>query len=212
MQRQRPPTDFAETVAAAATLDGGATTYGAPRTLLYVTVKRDNPTWRDLYGHWWLKVGEHSYGWWPRAVPVGLRQLLTGTDGVLNGIGLLGRSGTWDRDAQHGQAAAHAFHPILVEPLSDQEVRQRLQTYAHGYHSLWRWGWTAGTQHHTCRSFQDGLLQATALTEGLEHLPSRGQGCLLLYRPRTLLWWLQDRLDERQHRSSKLLASGRCPR
>lgn len=174
------------------------TTYGAPRTLLFVTVKRDNPTWRDLYGHWWVEVGEESWGWWPRAVPVGLRQLATGSDGVLNGVGLLGRSGTWHRDAQHGQAAAHSFHPVLLEPIPDDEVRTRLRTYAHAYRGEWRWAWTRRTQHDTCRSFQDGLLRAAGLTEGPEHLASRGSGCPFLYRPRTLLWWLQDRLDRAQ--------------
>ena len=51
------------------------TIWGAPRSLLWVTVKRDNPTLRDLYGHWWVEAGEQSGGWWPRAVPVGVRQL-----------------------------------------------------------------------------------------------------------------------------------------
>ena len=171
---------------------GVDTVYGAPRTLLFVTVKRDNPTWRDLYGHWWLEVGDQSWGWWPRAVPVGLKQLLLGTGGVLNGIGLLGRSGTWYRDAQHGQDAAHAFHPVLVLPISDQQVRDRLRDYAHAYRGAWKWAWTARSQHDNCRSFQDRQLQAAGLQEGVEHLASRGSGCPFLYRPRTLLWWLQD--------------------
>lgn len=169
--------------------------YGAPRTLLYVTVKRDNPSWRDLYGHWWLEVGEQSYGWWPRAVPIGVRQLMTGTQGVLNGVGLLGRSGTWQRDAQHGHSAAHAFHPVLVLPLTDEQVRTRLREFAEHYRGAWRWAWTARTQPDTCRSFQDGLMRAAGLREGVEQLASRGKGCPFLYRPRTLLWWVQDRLD-----------------
>lgn len=73
------------------------TTYGAPRTLLTVTVKRDNPIWHDLYGHWWLEMGDESYGWWPTTVPLGVRDVLFGTSGVLNGMGLLHRSGTWYR-------------------------------------------------------------------------------------------------------------------
>lgn len=174
------------------------TSYGAPRTLLYVTVKRDNPSWRDLYGHWWVEVGEQSWGWWPRAVPLGLRQVLFGSDGVLNGVGLLGRAGTWERDASHGLAAAHSFHPVLVEPISDDEVRARLQAYAQAYRGRWRWAWSSRTAHETCRSFQDGLLAAAGLSEGQEQLASRGSGCPFLYRPRTLLWWFQDRLEGRQ--------------
>lgn len=171
------------------------TVWGAPRTLLWVTVKRDNPTLRDLYGHWWVEAGDESWGWWPRAVPVGLRQLALGTDGVLNGAGLIGRAGTWSRDAQHGQPAAHAFHPVLVEAVPDDEVAARLRAYAHGYSGEWRWAWTRRAEHDTCRSFQDELLRAAGLTEGLQHLASRGSGCPFLYRPRTLRWWAQDLLD-----------------
>lgn len=170
----------------------GEVTYGAPRTLLFVTVKRDNPSWRELYGHWWVEVGEESYGWWPRAVPVGLRELLTGTSGVLNGMGLLNRSGTWHRDAQHGCGSMHAFHPVLTVALCDNDVRSRLRDFAHAYRGSWHWSWKLRGQHDTCRSFQDALLRAAELHEGIEHLPSRGSGCPFLYGPRTLLWWLQD--------------------
>ena len=168
------------------------TTYGAPRTLLFVTVKRDNPCWRDLYGHWWLEVGEESYGWWPSAVPLGLRTVLFGGGGVLNGMGLLGRSGSWHRDAQHGRSSSHAFHPVLTLPLSDDEVRARVRDFAHSYRGAWRWAWTPHGRSDTCRTFQDALLASAGLQEGLEHLASRGSGCPFLYRPRTLWWWLQD--------------------
>ena len=178
--------------AAAAAVD---TVWGAPRTLLWVTVKRDNPTWRDLYGHWWVEAGDQSWGWWPRAVPVGLRQLALGGGGVLNGVGLLGRSGTWRRDAQHGQPAAHAFQPVLVELISDQEVLVRMEAYAGSFSGGWRWAWTRRGVPQTCRSFQDGLLRAAGLIEGIEQLPSRGSGCPFLYRPRTVLWRAQDLLD-----------------
>jgi hypothetical protein len=150
---------------------------------------------RDLYGHWWVEAGDESWGWWPCAVPVGLRQLARGTDGVLNGVGLIGRKGTWSRDAQHGQPAAHSFHPVLVEAVPDDEVAARLRCYAQGYAGAWRWAWTRRSSHDTCRSFQDDLLRAAGLVEGVEHLASRGSGCPFLYRPRTLLWWAQDRLE-----------------
>lgn len=195
-----PPPDLAAPPAAP---PGVETVWGAPRTLLWVTVKRDNPTMRDLYGHWWVEAGAESWGWWPRAVPVGLRQLARGTDGVLNGAGLLGRKGTWSRDAQHGQPAAHTFHPVLVEPMSDVEVAARLRDYAHAYSGAWRWAWTRRSEHDTCRSFQDGLLRAAGLTEGLQHLASRGSGCPFLFRPRTLLWRLQDLFDAARSRRAR---------
>ena len=182
---------------------GVETTWGAPRTLLWVTVKRDNPTLRDIYGHWWVEAGEQSWGWWPRAVPVGVRQLARGTDGVLNGVGLIGQSGTWSRDAHHGQSAAHSFHPVLVDPVSDDEVAARLGRYALGYSGRWQWAWTRRSEHDTCRSFQDGLLRAAGLTEGREHLASRGSGCPFLYPPRTLLWRAQDLLDAARARRAR---------
>ncbi len=191
-----PPADPAPVLAV-------ETVWGAPRTLLWVTVKRDNPTLRDLYGHWWVEAGEQSWGWWPRAVPVGLRQLARGTEGVLNGVGLIGRTGTWSRDAQHGQPVAHAFHPVLIDPVPDDEVASRLRRYAQGYAGQWQWAWTRRAEHDTCRSFQDGLLQAAGLTEGREHLASRGSGCPFIYPPRTLLWRAQDLLEAaRRHRAS----------
>jgi hypothetical protein len=167
-----------------------------------VTVKRDNPTWRDLYGHWWVEAGEESWGWWPRAVPVGLRQLALGGDGVLNGVGLIGRNGTWSRDAQHGQQAAHTFHPVLTEPIGDADVLARMRAYAGAFSGGWRWAWTRRAEPETCRSFQDGLLRAAGLVEGVKQLASRGSGCPFLYRPRTLLWGAQDLLDRARARLS----------
>lgn len=193
--RRRPTPAAAVCHAAAVSGTSADTVWGAPRTLLWVTVKRDNPTWRDLYGHWWVEAGEESWGWWPRAVPVGLRQLAIGGGGVLNGVGLIGRSGTWQRDAQHGQPAAHAFHPVLAEPVSDEEVLARMRSYAGAFSGGWRWAWTRRGEAQTCRSFQDGLLRAAGLVEGTDQLASRGSGCPFLYGPRTLLWWLQDRAD-----------------
>lgn len=175
-------------------------TYGAPRSLLFVTVKRDNPSWRDPYGHWWLEVGDRSYGWWPRAIPVGLRGLLEGTPGVLNGMGVLHHSGTWDRDPQHGWASAHSFHPVLTLPLSDSEVRARIRACAHDYAGGWSWSQRAGAARHSCHSFQDALMDSAGLQDGSSQLASRGSGCPFLYRPRTLWWWLQDRsADVRRH-------------
>ena len=165
-------------------------TYGTPRTLLFVTVKRDNSCWRELYGHWWLEADQESYGWWPRAVPLGFLGLARGTGGILNGMGLLDRPGSWSRDSRHGDASAHAFHPVLTLPLSDDEVRTRLREFAHSYEGVWRWNWRPGGQHRTCRTFQDDQLRAAGLQEPTEHRASRGSGCPFLYRPRVTLWWL----------------------
>jgi hypothetical protein len=170
------------------------TTYGAPRTLLYVTVKRDNTSWRSLYGHWWVELDEQeSYGWWPAAVPLRTVDLLRGTDGALNGLGLLGLKGGWYRDPNHGQQAMHAFHPQLSAAKSDEQVRQEVRAFAHGYRARWNWHWSTRRTSGTCRSFQDELFAAVGLSEGVDQLHTRGSGCPFLYHFRRVGWWLADR-------------------
>ena len=171
------------------------TTYAAPRSLLYITVKRDNTSWRTLYGHWWLELDEQeSYGWWPATVPLRVRDLVRGTDGVLNGVGLLGMTGSWSRDPNHGQPAAHAFHPVLEVATSDDQVRQDIRRFAHGYRTRWRWHWSAHRSAGTCRGFQDDLFAAVGLADGPGRLQTRGSGCPFLYQLRRPWWWLADRL------------------
>lgn len=172
-------------------------TFGAPRTLLFVTVKRDNTSWRSLYGHWWVEVDDiRSYGWWPTTVPLRARDVLRGTAGVLNGVGILGLHGDWDRDPNHGQPAVHAFHPVLVRPLTDDDVRARLAGFARTYGSRWRWHWSARRSSGTCRSFQDELLGAAGLREPHGLLHTRGSGCPFLYQPRRVWGSVMDAVDE----------------
>ena len=172
------------------------TTFGAPRTLLYVSVKRDNTSWRSLYGHWWLELDEReSYGWWPAVVPLRAVDLLRGTGGILNGIGLLGLQGTWYRDPNHGLKAMHAFHPTLTLAKPDEQVRREIRSFAHGYRARWCWHWTSKRSSGTCRAFQDQLLAAVGLAEGLDQLHTRGSGCPFLYHFRRVGWSLADRLD-----------------
>ena len=173
------------------------TVYGAPRTLLFVTVKRDNTSWRSLYGHWWLEVDDReSYGWWPAAVPMRAVDLLRGTTGVLNGIGLLRLKGTWYRDPNHGLEAMHAFHPTLTTEKPDEQVRQEIRTFAHGYREQWRWHWSSQRSTGTCRSFQDELLTSVGLVEEPGQLYTRGSGCPFIYPLRRVAWWWKDRVDE----------------
>ena len=190
-----------------------STTYGAPRTLLYVTVKRDNTTWRSLNGHWWLDVDEQeSYGWWPAEVPLRAVDLLRGTSGILNGMGLLGLKGTWYRDPNHGLEAMHAFHPTLTLVKSDEQVRREIRSFAQGYRARWRWHWSSERSAGTCRAFQDELLASVGLVEGLEQLHTRGSGCPFLYQFRRGGWWLADRLDASCIRRSLPLEGSRVTR
>jgi hypothetical protein len=183
----------------AGALSDVVTTYGAPRSLLYITVKRDNTSWRTLYGHWWVELDDdESYGWWPTTVPLRIRDLLRGTDGVLNGVGLLGMKGSWLRDPNHRQPAAHAFHPVLEVAKCDEQVRRDIRDFAHGYRARWRWHWSAQRTAGTCRGFQDDLFAAVGLSDGAGRLHTRGSGCPFLYQLRRPYWWLADRLDARR--------------
>jgi hypothetical protein len=175
----------------------GDVVFGPPRTLLFVTVKRDNTSWRSLYGHWWVEVDDvRSYGWWPSTVPLRVRDLLRGTNGVLNGVGLLGLRGSWTCDPNHGQTAMHSFHPVLDDDASDDEVRDRLAAFAHGYRSHWRWHWSQRRSSGTCRSFQDELLDAAGLREPPGLLHTRGSGCPFLYQPRRVWWSALDAINQ----------------
>lgn len=173
------------------------TTYGAPRTLLYVEVKRDNTTWRSLYGHWWIELdGRESYGWWPVEVPLRAVDLLRGTAGILNGIGLLGLNGTWYRDPHHGQQAMHTFRPTLSLVKPDDQVRREIRSFAHSYRARWHWHWNSRRASGTCRAFQDELFVSVGLAEGVHQLHTRGSGCPFLYQFRRAWWWFADRLDD----------------
>lgn len=191
------------------------TTYGAPRSLLYMTVKRNNTSWRALYGHWWVELDDaESYGWWPVSVPLRLRDLVRGTDGVLNGVGLLGMKGSWSRDPNHGQPAVHAFHPVLQVVKSDEQVRHEIGRFARAYRTRWRWHWSLRRHAGTCRGFQDDLFAAVGLTDGDGQLHTRGSGCPLMYQVRRPRWWLADRLENlrQRHATAGLLpqAAPRC--
>ena len=200
---QRAQSELSPQPTVTAGASGTPTSYGAPRTLLFVTVKRNNTSWRELYGHWWIEVdgadgtagGAASYGWWPAAVPLRLRDVLRGCPGVLNGMGLLGRRGAWDRDALHGDDAVHAFHPVLVVATPDAQVREDIRRFAHAYRGRWRWHVSARRDSGTCRTFQDELLADVGLAEPRDQLHTRGSGCPFLYHPRRAWWRALDAAD-----------------
>ncbi|MDQ3570245.1 MAG: hypothetical protein M3396_06410 [Actinomycetota bacterium] len=120
-----------------------------PRVLPFVTVKRNAPIFGRSYGHWWVELdGSESYGWWPGRFPLRLQDVLRGCSGVLNGA----ESGReTPRDPNHGLPADHEFHPVLVAPLSDDEVRQAVRLFALAFKGEWRWS-TRPTMN--CRVFQ----------------------------------------------------------
>ncbi|MEP6658601.1 MAG: hypothetical protein ABJD24_01640 [Acidimicrobiales bacterium] len=153
----------------------------APRTIEFVTVKRNLPlTWRS-YGHWWIEMdGEESYGWWPAQCPVGVLQAFKGTGGILNGMGVT-EEGTSNRDPNHGLPADYEFHPVLISEKTDDTLRNDMRHYAHSFTGEWRWS-TRPTMN--CRLFQLDLFDAVGLVDGTGNYHTRGEGCPALRTPR----------------------------
>ncbi len=148
-----------------------------PRRVDFVIIKRNVPLAGRSYGHWWLEVdGVESYGWWPARCPVGVMDVVRGTRGSLNAV-TADIGGTPTRDPNHGLPGDHEFHPVLVVPRSDDEVRAVIRTFARGFHGGWRWS-TRPTMN--CRLFQLALMDATGLVDGTGNYRTRGSGCPVL--------------------------------
>lgn len=155
----------------------------APRVATFVTVKRNVPLTGRSYGHWWVELDDdESYGWWPARCPLGLRGIIRGTTGVLNGLGVT-TDGTPTRDPNHGLVADYEFHPVLIRDLTDDEVRDSIRTFASGFQGGWRWS-TRPTMN--CRLFQLALMDAAGLVDGTGNYRSRGFGCPALAPVRRL--------------------------
>jgi len=155
-----------------------------PRSLPWLVVKRYDSRLGDAYGHWWIELdATESYGWWPHRRPVRVPGMLIGTRGALNGRKRRQRRGPW-LDPHHGDSGDYAFHPTLVAPKSDWQVRREIRRFARRFRGRWRWSLRRPSTN--CRSFQIGLFQAVGLVEGVEHLHSRGRGCPFLRPLRTV--------------------------
>ncbi|MGH9149348.1 MAG: hypothetical protein ACRD0F_03315 [Acidimicrobiales bacterium] len=148
----------------------------APRVLGFATVKRNVPLAGRSYGHWWMELdGTESYGWWPGWAPLTTKGMLLGGPGVLNGVGTA--AGRPSRDPYHGLAADYEFHPVLVVPSTDDEVRHAVRSFAAAFRGDWRWS-TRPTMN--CRLFQLALFDAVGLVDGTGNYRSRGAGCPVL--------------------------------
>jgi len=104
---------------------------------------------------------------------LGLRQLLHGVPGVLNSVGV-DPEGTLTRDPNHGLPGDHEFHPVLVVPRSDDELRNDIRRFARTFSGGWRWS-TKPTMN--CRLFQLSLFDAVGLVDGTGNYRTRGAGC-----------------------------------
>ena len=164
----------------------------APRTVLFIAVKRTGPRLLSPYGHWWIEVDRKtSYGWWPDK-PLRLRHWLTGTGGCLNGTWLNPRA-TGTRDALHRVPADHKFHPVLTVAKSDDELRRDIAAFAAGYRGRWGWQWPWTRQAvQNCRTFQLELFEAVGLVDPAGAEYTRGSGCPFLYPARSAAWSVAD--------------------
>ena len=108
-----------------------------PRVVEFVTIKRNAPLAGRSYGHWWLEMdGIESYGWWPGSARLRTRDVLVGGPGVLNGVGTTDE-GRPTRDPNHGLAGDYEFHPVLMVPSTDDEVRHAIRDYAAAFRGDW---------------------------------------------------------------------------
>jgi hypothetical protein len=145
-----------------------------PRVVAFITAKRNIPLLGRSYGHWWIELdGIESYGWWPSAYPLTLRDVFGGTNGVLNGMDT-----TIDqipiRDPNHGLPADYEFHPVLVVAKTDDELRNDIRRFAREFAGPWRWS-TKPTMN--CRLFQLAMFDTVGLVDGTGNYRSRGSGC-----------------------------------
>ncbi len=155
-----------------------------PRALEFVTVKRNVPMAGRSYGHWWIEVDDtESYGWWPGVAPVRFRDALFGVSGVLNGTGAVDETGRF-RDPNHGLVADYEFHPVLVTPESDDDVRLMIREFAATFRGGWQWS-TRPTMN--CRLFQLALFDSVGLVDGTGNYRTRGGGCPMLASPRRVM-------------------------
>ena len=155
-----------------------------PRTLAFITVKRNTPVAGRSYGHWWIELDDgESYGWWPARLPLRVRDLWRGVPGVLNGVGVT-EDGTPTRDPNHGVPGDYEFHPLLILDRSDDDVRGGVREFVHGFRGEWRW-----SIHPTmnCRLFQLALFDAVGLVDGYGNYHTRGAGCPMLAPMRRVL-------------------------
>ncbi len=166
-----------------------------PRVLTFAVVKRIDPRLPNTWGHWWIELdGQESYGWWPSPCPMGWRGALLGSRGCLNGIG--GDSGgSPTRDAYHGDEPDHWFHPTLLAPKCDDEVRREIRAFAQSYLGgfRWQWWWLREAAEN-CRTFQDEMFEAVGLYEDPGYLYTRGSGCPFMYPFRRVRWRIVDGL------------------
>ena len=164
--------------------------------IIVITIKRKTIKWKqlvrenvfkkleeeeeDAYGHWWVELGNESYGWWP-AEGVDLLSTLTGVPGYLNGTLDAHAAGmaSMTRDAHHGDTADYEFHPVLNTGIffstfmkygkekgkkccdvTEEGIKSCIRKFASSYSGSWSYPWG-----QNCHSFQKEMMNMCCIKE-----------------------------------------------
>ena len=164
--------------------------------IIVITIKRKTIKWKqlvrenvfkklegeeeDAYGHWWVELGNESYGWWP-AKGVDLLSTLTGVPGYLNGTLDAHAAGiaSMTRDAHHGDTADYEFHPVLNTGIffstfmkygkekekkccnvTEDGIKSCIRKFASSYSGSWSYPWG-----QNCHSFQKEMMNMCCIKE-----------------------------------------------
>jgi len=130
----------------------------SPVKSMKVKRKHINLSAEDKYGHWWIEMGDKSYGWWP-SKGVGLKDTVFGVPGDLNGQGTFG--GTATKDPHHGDDAEEEFTPTVScdDTRTDKEIEECVADFANSYSG--NWSWPIG---QNCHSFQESMMEHCGLS------------------------------------------------
>lgn len=110
---------------------------------------------RDLYGHWWVEIGDQSYGWWPKK-QVDFFSTISGVDGILN----RGRA----RDLDHGKPGDEEFQMIVDknDKRTPEDVVKLIEIFAKSFKSGWAYPSRPG--YDNCHTFQEKMIKKCEFT------------------------------------------------
>ena len=154
------------------------------RNISGVVMHRRHKKWKiilgiesgDGYGHWWVKMGGESYGWWPKA-PVDFWSTLIGTQGELNGRTNFGGSAI--RDPHHFDTGAEEYFApksswrgilkfgtkkgISCLCVSDNSIKDCIRAFAKNFdNENNRWSYPVGPNCHT---FQVDMMKQCCMSK-----------------------------------------------
>jgi len=112
---------------------------------------------RDTYGHWWVEIGDESYGWWPERPLSGPVDTIKGVGGFLNGFNNANTSNS--RDLDHGQMADEVFVMIVAkeDARTPEDIIKIIQDFAESYSAGWSYP-ARSPKYENCHTFQEQMI------------------------------------------------------